>query len=168
MPVVNGWTVRAHPLLLDQLERLTVSVETLKRRHPDTYRLSANAKLLAALLALMFDRIPRDPAAAAYLQGNTLGSGRRHWFRAKFGAGRFRLFFRYSSQAKVIIYAWVNDDDSLRTYGARTDAYAVFRGMLEGGNPPDDWDTLLAAVSERRAEARLAGARAAAVQDDAG
>ena len=33
---------------------------------------------------------------------------RRHWLRAKFGGGRFRLFFGYSSSAKIIIYAWVN------------------------------------------------------------
>ena len=160
MPVINGWTILAHPLLLDQLEKLTSSVELLKRKHPETYRQSANAKLLAALHSLLFDRIPRDPASAAYVQGNTLGPDHRHWFRAKFGGGRFRLFFRYSSRAKVIIFAWVNDDQSLRTYESRTDAYAVFRGMLEDGNPPDDWDRLLKAVSGREAEARLGKARA--------
>jgi toxin YhaV len=55
------------------------------------------------------------------------------------------LFFRYDSRAKIIVYAWVNDEKSLRTYGARTDAYAVFSKMLTNGNPPHDWDDLLAA-----------------------
>ena len=62
---------------------------------------------------------------------------RKHWFRAKFGAGRFRLFFRYSTRAKIIVFAWVNDEATLRTYGARSDAYAVFRKMLDKGDPPD-------------------------------
>ncbi len=44
----------------------------------------------------------------------------------------------------MIVYAWVNDEDTLRTYGSRTDAYAVFARVLETGNPPDDWDALLA------------------------
>jgi toxin YhaV len=155
MPDIHGWTVRAHPLLLDQLEKLTSSVEELARKRPDDYQESANAKLLASLVALIFDKIPRDPTATAYVQGKTLGTKRRHWFRAKFGNGRFRLFFRYSSQAKVIIFAWVNDENSLRTYGSRTDAYAVFKSMLESDNPPDDWTKLLNAASGKSVEQRL-------------
>ncbi|MBB5716893.1 hypothetical protein FHS94_003765 [Sphingomonas aerophila] len=63
--------------------------------------------------------------------------------RAAFGNGRFRLFFRYDSRAMVIIFAWVNDETTLRTYGSKSDAYAVFKGMLDKGNPPDDWAALL-------------------------
>lgn len=39
--------------------------------------------------------------------------------------------------------AWVNDEDSKRAYESGDDAYRVFRKMLEGGNPPDDWEGLL-------------------------
>ncbi len=73
MPVINGWTVYAHPLLLDQLEKLTAAVEALKRKDPQGYRDHANAKLLAALLLLMFAKIPSDPTSSAYVQGKTLG-----------------------------------------------------------------------------------------------
>lgn len=155
MRVINGWTIRAHPLLLDQLEKLTAAVEDLERKNPEGFQDSANAKLLAALVELIFNKIPADPSANAYRQGKTLGPKHKHWFRAKFGNGRFRLFFRYSSAAKVIIFAWVNDENSLRTYGSKTDAYAVFKGMLEDGNPPDDWDMLLTAASAKAAEIRL-------------
>ncbi|CTQ51296.1 Toxin YhaV [Jannaschia donghaensis] len=34
----------------------------------------------------------------------------------------------------------VNDKKTLRKYGSKTDAYATFRGMLDGGNPPDNFD----------------------------
>ena len=97
---------------------------------------------------------PEDPSRADYRQGGTLGEDRKHWFRAKLGGGRFRLFFRYSSSAKIIIYAWVNDETTLRTYGAKTDAYAVFRKMLDKGNPPDDWAALLAGASSEEARLR--------------
>lgn len=48
-------------------------------------------------------------------------------------------------ESKVIIFSWVNDAQTLRTRGAKSDAYAVFKRMLDDGNPPDSWDTLFAA-----------------------
>lgn len=152
---INGWSIAAHPLFLDQLEKLTASVERLKTEKPETYQQSANAKLLAALQELLFETIPANPAHPSYRQGSTLGRNRKHWFRAKLGGQRFRLFFRYSSEPKIIIFAWVNDENTLRTHGSKTDAYAVFKGLLESGNPPDDWAALLKAASAGKAKERL-------------
>ena len=106
---------------------------------------TANSKLLAAISEIALKRIPADPANQRYRLGEALGPENKHWFRDKFGNGRFRLFFRFDSRAKIIIYAWVNDERTLRTYGAKTDAYAVFSKMLGSGNPPRDWDDLLRA-----------------------
>jgi len=103
------------------------------------------------VLKLAFDVIPRDPARAKYRQGATLGADRKHWLRAKFFQ-QYRLFFRYHAGAKMIVYAWVNDDDAKRAYESSEDAYRVFRKMLESGHPPDDWDQLLS-------QAELAGNR---------
>ncbi|MCZ8042155.1 MAG: type II toxin-antitoxin system YhaV family toxin [Beijerinckiaceae bacterium] len=157
--VVNGWTIFAHPLLLDQLERATVAVEAAKASDPAGFQRTAQAKLLAMLAKLLFETIPADPTRPEYRQGDTLGAARKHWFRAKFGNGRFRLFFRFDSKTKIIIFAWVNDETTLRTYGAKTDAYCVFKGMLDKGNPPDDWKDLLAAASANPVVARLEGAK---------
>ena len=155
MIVVNGWQLFGHPLFLEQLGKLAAAVEKAKAKDPRGWRKSANAKLLAAVRQLVFDTIPQDPTRAEYRQGGTLGDARKHWFRAKFGAGRFRLFFRYSTSARIIIFAWVNDENTLRTYGAKSDAYAVFRKMLDQGNPPDDWASLLAAVDDPEVQNRL-------------
>ena len=144
MTIVNGWTLYAHPLFLDQLERLTNAIERAAKKNPTGFAASADAKLLAAMRKLMFEVIPIDPARPEFRQGGTLGQARKHWFRAKFGGGRVRLFFRYSTSAKIIIFAWVNDRDTLRTYGAKSDAYAVFKAMLDKGNPPEDWVVLMA------------------------
>ena len=113
---------------------------------------------MAALSRLLFETIPEDPARPEYRQGNTLRKSRRHWFRAKFGGQRFRLFFRYDALAKVIVYVWVNDETTLRTYGAKTDAYAVFASMLNAGNPPERLDQLLEAAGTKAAIERLRSA----------
>lgn len=156
----HGWRLCTHPLFLDQIERLIAAVARAQRADPDRWRSKADAKLLAALTALVLERIPRDPLAAAFRQGNTLGLAHRHWFRAKFGANRFRLFFRADSRARVIVYAWVNDRDTLskagRKAGAATDPYAVFAHMLARGTPPDDWPALLQTAAA--ADARLCAA----------
>lgn len=144
MTAVNGWTLLAHPLFLDQLAKLMAAVQRAQERDPEAWQRAANAKLLAALEELVFTRVPEDPTRPDYRQGDTLGAGRKHWFRAKFGGGRFRLFFRYDTPSKIIVFAWVNDETTLRTYGAKSDAYAVFRRMLAAGNPPDAWEALLA------------------------
>lgn len=151
----QGWTLYAHPLFLDQLERLLAAVERAKRSDPEGWQGKTDTKLLAALRGLILDRIPRDPLAPEFRQGNTLGRERRHWFRAKFGGNRFWLFFRADSRAKVIVYAWVNDRGTLRKAGAGSDPYAVFGRMLASGNPPEDWPALLAAAQDPQAEQRL-------------
>lgn len=46
------------------------------------------------------------------------------------------LFFRHHAASRVIVYAWVNDEDTKRAYESSKDAYRVFRKMLEGGHPP--------------------------------
>ena len=102
MTIVNGWTLYAHPLFLDQLEQLTAAVERAAKKNPTGFATSADAKLLAAMRKLMFEVIPVDPARPEFRQGGTLGPSRKHWFRAKFGGGRFRLFFRFSTSAKII------------------------------------------------------------------
>jgi toxin YhaV len=156
--IVKGWKIGAHPFFVDQLVRLIDAVEREKTEGKGEHRDGANAKLLAAILKLIVDVIPDDPAVQAFRQGDTLGSDRKHWFRAKFGGGRFRLFFRYSSSARTILYAWVNDENTLRTYGSKTDAYKVFKKMLDTGNPPYDWNALFDAASKSDAARRLSKA----------
>jgi toxin YhaV len=153
---INGWTVYAHPLFLDQLEAIIGSVENARKNDPKGYKKKRTAKLLAAVLKVAFEDIPSDPTRDIYRQGGTLGEEYKHWFRAKF-LQQFRLFFRYQQTegAKIIVLAWVNDDSTLRAYESANDAYAVFRKMLKRGNPPDKWKDLLAAASGESAKRRL-------------
>lgn len=144
---VNGWTLYEHPLFRQQMEKLISKVEELRKRDPAGYRNAPAAKLLATIHRYTQEIIPRDPAAAEFRQGNTLGVDNRHWFRAKFHE-RYRLFFRFSSAQRIIIYVWVNDEGTLRKAGAKTDPYVLFRSMLEAGNPPGSMEELLRSSSE--------------------
>ncbi|MGA2594337.1 MAG: type II toxin-antitoxin system YhaV family toxin [Bryobacteraceae bacterium] len=145
----RGWRLFVHPLFQAQLEKWAARVEKLACRDPQGYSSHPATKLLATVNHYMREVIPRDPNSPEFWQGNTLGSDNRHWFRAKFHE-RYRLFFRFSTQQKVIIYVWVNDEQSLRKAGARTDPYAVFKGMLESGAAPGSFAELVRASKEMK------------------
>ena len=141
--VIHGWTIFAHPLFLDQYEKLLKQVAKLREKDPKGYAKKNATKRLAAIVHLAFDAIPQDPARPEYRQGHTLGNEHKHWFRAKFFQ-QYRLFFRFHAPSKVIVLGWVNDEDTRRAYESDADAYQVFRKMLASGHPPGDWEPLLA------------------------
>lgn len=140
----HGWTLLFHERCVEQLQRLGAASDRAINADPKRASHNANVRLFRALSRLILEVVPGDPAREAYRQGSTLGPAHRHWRRAKF-AQRLRLFFRYDSNARVIVFAWVNDEQSLRASGGKCDPYVVFRKMLERGNPPEDWEALLAA-----------------------
>ncbi len=140
----HGWTLLFHDAIVEQLRRLHVAAQRVERKDPKRSGGNANVRLFRALSQLMLETVPSDPGREEYRLGNSLGSACRHWRRAKIGR-RFRLFFRYDSKAKVIVYAWVNDEETLRSAGSKSDPYIVFAKMLKRGHPPNDWSALLAA-----------------------
>src|SRR5271170_807154 len=147
--IVNGWKLYVHPLFEQQLRHLIDQVENLAAKNQIGYGTEPAAKLLATINRHIREIIPRDPNASEFRQGNTLGADNRHWFRAKFHE-RYRLFFRFSSKEKVIVYAWVNDERTLRKAGSKSDPYSVFRAMLEAGDPPVTMEQLLARAKEMK------------------
>lgn len=140
-----GWTLLFHEGVIVQLRKLQEAAARAEKNDPQCFESNANVKLFRALNQLILDVVPGDPARDEFRQDNTLGTAYRHWRRARIGR-RFRLFFRYDSKSKVIVYAWVNDENTLRSAGSKSDPYAVFEKMLGRGIPPDDWDALIAAT----------------------
>lgn len=130
-------------VLREQVKHLKATLDTRAfNAHPD-------AKLFAALVHIVHEAVPADPAASQFLLGNTLGTQHRGWRRVK-GNGlpeRMRLFFKFSAARRVIVFAWLNEPGSLRKQGAVTDVYTVFLRMLKSGRPPDTLDGLLKKVS---------------------
>lgn len=141
-PRVNGWWLFSWRQFEQQLETLISEVERLQRRDPDGYRSHPQTRLLAAIVRLVEVDIPRDPGHRDFRQGSTLGVAYTTWFRASF-LRRFRLFYRYQTTTRAIVYAWVNTEGGLRKAGDKHDPYTVFRKMLDRGQPPADFDALL-------------------------
>ena len=138
--VMNEWTILASPLFLDNFERLLLQVASLREKHPLEYEAKIATKHLFAITKLIFTAIPQDPGRVEYRQGNTLGEEYRHWFRVKFFQ-QYRIFYRYHQADQVIIYGWVNDEQTKRAYGSTTDAFKIFRRMqarieCQRGNVP--------------------------------
>lgn len=139
----HGWKLFFHECMLQQLERLVSAAERARQSNPQNYTSNAHVKLLAAVSRLVFEAIPSDPSRPEYCLGTTMGAAFRHWRRARIGR-RFRVFFRYDSTSRVIVFVWINDTQTMRCAGGQSDPYRIFKKMLLSGNPPDNWDSLLA------------------------
>lgn len=137
----NPWKLYGHELFIDQIQRLIQAVDDLRRCDPEGYHTHPKAKFLASINRLIRQTIPENSAAPEFRRGKTLGTTNKHWFRAKFH-GRYQLFFRFSTQHRIIIYVWLNDDKNLRKAGSKTDPYAVFQSMLKSGQPPQNFEEL--------------------------
>jgi len=122
----NGWTLLFHDCFVDQISKLHAAAQSSRQQGDPG---NANIKLFDRLFRLVLEVIPSEPGRAEYRLGNTMGPEHRHWRRAKIGR-RFRLFYRYDTKSQVIIYAWVNDRDTQRKAGSKSDPYEVFRKML--------------------------------------
>lgn len=108
------WSLLFHRCVLEQLERLKAASDKAIASDSRNAHVNANVKLYAALARLMLETIPSDPAREGFRQGSILSPDFRHWRCAKIGR-RFRLFFRYDSRSRLIVYAWVNDEYTLRS-----------------------------------------------------
>ena len=130
---VNGWRILLHPLVPQRMDEWSQQAQRGDVRAQ---------KLLAGLRKLMLEVVPSDPGHPQFFLGHSMGAEFAHWRRAKMYQ-RYRLFFRFSSEFKTIVFVWINDETTLRTHGATSDAYAVFSKMVRRGTPPDDLDALL-------------------------
>lgn len=143
----NGWTLLFHAALIDQLTKLAAKTERALKAEPETAAKKPAVKFLAAIEDHIFRIVPEDPAHPRFELGNTLSTENRGWRRAKFYR-RYRLFFRFHSQSRLIVFVWINDEGSLRSAGSRRDPYTTFQAMLARGNPPSGWSALLEAARD--------------------
>ena len=125
----HGWNLLFHECLSEQLQKLHAADQRARQQGPQGFESNANVRLFAALSKLIFDAVPSDPNREEYRQGNTMGAAFRHWRRAKIGR-RFRLFFRFDSKTRIIIFAWVNVENTLRSSGTLEQKKAVIERIL--------------------------------------
>lgn len=141
----NGWNLFQFRPFAQRLKALTQDVASLAQSDPDGYKQHPKTKLLASVYRSISETVPANPADPVFRLGHTLGRQNSNWRRVKKGLPqRYRLFFMFASNPlQVIIYTWLNDDDTLRKEGSRTDVYEVFKRMLERGEVPSTIDELI-------------------------
>lgn len=141
----NGWNLFQFKPFAQRLQALTQDVARLAEADPGGYKQHPKTKLLASVYQSMTVTVPTNPADPVFRLGHTLGKSHGNWRRVKKGLPqRYRLFFMFaSSPLAVVIYAWLNDEDTLRKEGSRTDVYEVFKRMLERGEVPSTIDELI-------------------------
>ncbi len=142
----HGWNLLFHEGLIEQLQKLQTAAKKAKAQDPQGFESNANLKLFNALAQLMLETVPSDPSRDEYRQGNTMGPAFRHWRRAKLGR-RFRLFFRFDSKTRIIIFmAMMEAQTYLAKRQARADLNAFDAVMARtGGEPPREGDRILPA-----------------------
>jgi toxin YhaV len=138
-----NWLLLAHPAFLSQLDASRLKINAARDKAGSALLSNFAVKRHFALVRQITERIPQNPSSTEFRLGNTLGPKYKLWFRAKF-LQQYRIFFRYSSMRNILVYGWVNDENTLRSYGSKTDAYMVFKKVLESGKVPNSWDELIA------------------------
>lgn len=146
--VVNGWDLLYFKLFAEILNQLEHDVTELAKAKPDEYLHHPKTKLLASVVHSITEDVPTNPADSKFLLGKTLGNRYGDWRRIKRGLPtRYRLFFKFTTARKSIVYTWLNDENTLRKAGDKSDVYSVFAKMLKGGAVPDSIDALIKASS---------------------
>ena len=137
---------RSFKAALDELEQ---AVTKLARQDPTGYKAHHKTRQLASVYKVITQLVPANPDHPDFRLGKTLGAEYANWRRVKKGMPYcYRLFFRFaSSPARLIVYVWFNDENSLRKDGSKTDVYEVFKRMLARGEVPSSIVDLLKASS---------------------
>lgn len=142
--VVNGWQLFYFKLFAEVLNKLESDVRELAQKNPEEYGHHPKTKLLAYVVKSITEDVPTNPMDRKFMLGKTLGRQYADWRRVKHGLPpRYRLFFRFTSAQNNIIYAWLNDENTLRKEGDKSDVYTVFAKMLSNGSVPNSIDALL-------------------------
>ena len=138
--IVNGWSLYYYRVFKTALDELEAAVSKLADDDPKGYKSHPKTKLLASVYSVISQLVPANPDAQQFRLGKTLGADNTNWRRVKKGMpDRYRLFFRFASNpVKLIVYVWLNDEDTLRKAGSKSDVYETFKRMLSRGKVPRD------------------------------
>lgn len=138
MTVKNNYLLKAHEIFFQRTVELHNEVKALREKlaHEDLIK-HETVKLAKRVYAATLETIPQNPNGPDYYLRGDLRKYRRY----KRGLDRYRLFFAFSTTPKIILYLYLNDQDTLRKEGSQRDSYEIFRGFVRQGrvshNPLD-------------------------------
>ena len=142
--VVNGWTLLYHPVFGERYAQLRDEARRLRRQvTPEKYVEHPVVKLAAAVHRLISQIVPANPDAAEFRLKDDLAKFRRA--KSHGLPPRYRLFWVFSNQAKIVVFLYLNDEATLRMAGAKTDPYTTFERLIARGEIGADFDANLRA-----------------------
>lgn len=141
---VNGWKIYFHPLFGQQYQQLRSIVTKLRENFSDDeYVIHTDVKLFAAIVKIIYEVIPSDPFAHyLVLTGNLKKYSR---VKKKGLSDRYRLFFKIFKDKKSIVILWLGHP---RKEGDKNDCYTKFSKMVARNHFPDNFENLIAEVTE--------------------
>lgn len=146
---INGWRIYFLESFNDRYMELHDHVVALQKRDPTGYQKHPKTKLLASVHKAITIDVPENPLHPKFNLGNALGPKYKSWKRVKKGLpGRYRLFFKFNTTDRSIVFAWLNDEFCIRKEGDKKDVYRVFEHLLETGEIPSKFKVLISDSSE--------------------
>ena len=123
-----------HQLYYRRIQQLKVRVKELKEQiPPEEFRQHETVKL-ALRIQEAEKEIVDDPNRSDYLLHRELRKFRRY----KRGPGRYRILFCFSNHPPIIVFLYLNTEESLRKEGGRRDPYEEFKSLLHRGHVSHD------------------------------
>lgn len=138
-----AWKKYYFSLFYIRLKELYEETLQLKEKDPHNFQNHEVSKIFSKVVHSI-DNISHDPMNSRYLLGKSLGDKYKDWRRDKYDMPpRYRLFFKFfSTPEKELVYAWLNDAETLRKEGSRSDPYVLFRKMLDREEVPTEKEQL--------------------------
>lgn len=137
-PMGNPYVLKIHQLLFQRIDNLKIQVKELKEKLDDnSYRQHPLVKFAYRIRKAVEEIIPENPDRSEYQLTGELRKYRRY----KQGLQRYRLFFCFSSEPRIILYLYLNDEKHLRKEGDKNDPYEIFKKFIRQGvvfNDPEN------------------------------
>ncbi|MBI4057391.1 MAG: type II toxin-antitoxin system YhaV family toxin [Elusimicrobia bacterium] len=128
------YLLKYHELYYQRIQQLKSRVKELKEhlspaefRHHETVKLSGRIRGAEKEIA-------DNPNRPDYLLREELRKFRRY----KRGLGRYRIIFCFSNNPPIILFLYLNTEESLRKGGGRRDPYEEFKSILRRGHVSND------------------------------
>ena len=128
MTTKNNYLLKSHEFFSQRIVELNREIIKLREKKLTLEELAQHptVKLAKRVYHATFEIIPADPNHPDYrLEGEV-----RKYRRYKIGLERYRLFFGFSSQPKIILYLYLNDESTLRKEGSKSDPYEQFKKLV--------------------------------------
>ena len=126
----SNYLLKMHDFYAERVCILKTHIKKLKKTlSPEDFQQHEDVKFAARLRKATQEIIPEDPNKPEYVLSGELRKFRRY----KQGLKRYRLFFAFSKEPAIILYLYINDEQTLRKEGSKNDPYQIFSNYVKKG-----------------------------------